>query len=130
MGGPGDEFAGVATVGPDEPDPAERGRQAFQQGSSGVAVLDGGGGNGHAQQQAKGVDRDVAFAAVDLLPGVVAAAGLADGFGGFERLGINVPRRRGSRTALAEPCPVAQHVEHDQLKGLLEILRPALALIT
>lgn len=50
VGGPGDEFAGVAAVGPDEPDSLERGGKLPQNCAAGVAVLDGGGVNGHAQQ--------------------------------------------------------------------------------
>jgi hypothetical protein len=41
------------------------------------------------EQQPAGVDGDMTFAAVGLLPGVVAAAGPPDGFRGAQRLGVD-----------------------------------------
>jgi hypothetical protein len=76
--GRGDELAGVAAVGPGEPDLGECLLQVPQQRLGGVAVLDAGGGDQHGQQQPDRIDGNVPLTAVDLLPGVVAAASLGD----------------------------------------------------
>jgi len=110
--GPGDQLAGVAAVGPCEPDLGERLLQVPQQWPGRVAVLDAGGGDQHGQQQADRVDGDVPLAAVDLLPGVVAAAGSGGLLGGLHRLGVD---DRGGRRGLAAGYladPVAQLVMH------------------
>jgi hypothetical protein len=78
--GPVDELAGIAAVGPDQPDAAECSRESFQQWLGAVAVLHAGGGDQYAQQQTQRVDGDVVFAAVDLPTRIVATAGpAADG---------------------------------------------------
>jgi hypothetical protein len=56
----------VAAIGVDAFDEGE-GAGLPQHGSSTVAVLNIGGMNDHAQEQAKGIDEDVALASVDLL---------------------------------------------------------------
>ena len=59
--GPGDELAGVAAVGPGQPDRREGPAQVPQQRPGGVAVLDGRGGDQDGEQQAEGVDGEVAL---------------------------------------------------------------------
>jgi hypothetical protein len=71
---PGDELAGVAAVGPGQPDREEGPAQVPQQRLRGVAVLDGRGGDQDGEQQAEGVDGEMALGPVDLLARVVAAA--------------------------------------------------------
>jgi hypothetical protein len=71
-GRPGEQLPGVASVGPGPADAVAGPVQVEQQRAGGVAVLDRCGGDQDFQQQAGGVDGDVAFAAVDLL-GVVPA---------------------------------------------------------
>src|SRR6266511_2686291 len=95
---PDHQLARVAGVGPDQPDAALRDPQSPQQRLGAVAVLDAGGGDHDRQQQPQGVHGDVAFAAVDLLAGVEATAGLGDGVGGADRLGVD-DRRAGLRLA-------------------------------
>ena len=68
-------FLRVAPVSPGQLDSGEGPPQVPQQWPGGVAVLHRGGGDQHRQQQAEGIDGKVAFRAVDLLPGVIAAAG-------------------------------------------------------
>ena len=75
-GDPGDEFAGVAAVGPGEFHAGKRAPQVPQQRFGAVAVLGAGGGDHDRQQQPGGVNGDVAFAAVYFLALVPAAAGL------------------------------------------------------
>src|SRR4051794_4417111 len=93
-GGPVDEFAGVAAVGPEQTDAREADAQRPEQGPGGVAVLDVRAGDQDGQQQAAGVDHDVAFTAIDLLPGVVAAAGPAHGVGAAHGLRVDQGGRR------------------------------------
>lgn len=71
--GPVDEFAGVAGVGPDEDESGELALEFLQDEARPVAVLKAGFVNDDGEDQAEGVDDEVAFAAVDLLSGVVAA---------------------------------------------------------
>jgi hypothetical protein len=57
--------------------------------------MDRGAGDDHAQQQTRGVDRDVAFPAVDLLASIVAAGIGPDGLGPADGgSGPRVVRRR------------------------------------
>jgi len=67
VAGPVQEFAGVAAVGPDEPDPLACLAQVLQQRPGTVAVLNAGRGDQHTDQQPDGVNGDVAFPAVDLI---------------------------------------------------------------
>jgi hypothetical protein len=53
---------------------------------------------------------DVAFAAVDVLAGVVAAVGLGDGLGGAHRLGVHDGRGRLAVAAFGVADLVAQAV--------------------
>jgi hypothetical protein len=73
--GPGDQPAGVAAVCPGQRNGGKRAAQVPEQRLCGVAVLDGRGGDQHRQEQAACVHGDVALAAVDLLPRVMAPAG-------------------------------------------------------
>jgi site-specific DNA recombinase len=70
---PLDQPAGVAAVGPDQPQPAEPVLDPLQDEPGPVAVLDVGGVDHHDHQQAERIDEDVPLAAADLLAGVVAA---------------------------------------------------------
>ena len=65
-GGPAGELAGVDGVRPDQADAAAGAVQVPQQRPGRVAVLDGGGGDQHDQQQAHRVHGDVPLAAVIL----------------------------------------------------------------
>ena len=110
--GPGDELAGVSAVGPGEPDRGECFPQVPQQRPGSVAVLDAGGGDQHGQQQPDGVDSDVPLAAVDLLARVVAAAGLPDGLGCLDRLGVDDRGRGLGAAARGDPALAAQLIVH------------------
>ncbi len=91
--GPGAQLAGVDGVGPDQADAAAGAVQVPQQRPGGVAVLDGGGGDHHGQQQAHCVHGDVPFPAVHFFRVIPAAAGPGHGVGGADRLGAD--DRRG-----------------------------------
>lgn len=69
--GPGRELAGVAGIGPGQADAgagAGAGAgQVLQQGPGGVAVLEAGGGDHDGQNQAGGVDGNVALARLTFL---------------------------------------------------------------
>ena len=92
-GGPGAQLAGVDGVGPDQADVARGAVEVPQQRPGAVAVLDGGGGDHHGQQQAHRVHRDVPFPAVHLLGVIPSAGGLRHGVGGADPLGVD--HRRG-----------------------------------
>ena len=62
------EFAGIATISPDQPDAMASASQPLQQRASTITILNRGCGDQHTQQQSQGVHGDVAFATVDLLP--------------------------------------------------------------
>jgi hypothetical protein len=72
LGGPGDQFAGVAGIGPDQPDGWQVAAEAPPQPPAAIAVLGAGRGDQDLQQQPTGVHRQVAVAAVDLLGRVLA----------------------------------------------------------
>jgi hypothetical protein len=74
LGGPGDQLAGVAGIGPYQPDGRQPAAKPPQQPAAAVAVLDAGGGDQDVQQQPVGVGGHVPPAAVDLRGGVVALA--------------------------------------------------------
>ena len=93
-GGPGDQLAGVDTVGPGQPDRGERFAQVPQQRPSRVAVLYAGRGDQHGQQQAENAHGDVPLAAGHLLARIKPTAVLGDGLGGLDRLGVD-DRSRG-----------------------------------
>ena len=78
---PGNKLAGVTTVGPDQRDRGHRHARVVEDAAPTVAVLHAGRGDQHDDQPAQGVHDDVALAAVDLLAGVIAAAGGADRVG-------------------------------------------------
>jgi hypothetical protein len=101
-GRPREQLPGVAAVGPGPADAAAGAREVEQQRPGGVAVLDRCGRDQDFQQQAGGVDGDVAFAAVDLL-GVVPAPGrFGHGRRGAHRLGVD---HRGGRLSI----PAGRH---------------------
>ena len=64
---PGQQLAGVAAVGPGAADAAPAALEVPQQRPGGITVLGAGGSDQDLQQQARSVDGDVAFAAVDLM---------------------------------------------------------------
>ena len=70
--GPGDEFTGVAAVGPGQLDRGEGPAQVPQQRLCPVAILDGRGSDRHRQQRSDGVHGDVPLPAAGLLARVVA----------------------------------------------------------
>jgi hypothetical protein len=107
---PRDQLAGIPGIGPHQPDAAIGHPQPPQQPAGSVAVLDAGGGHLHHQQQPKGVYRQVAFAAIDLLAGIPPAAGPGHGIGRPHRLGVDDRRRRGRSAASLDADPLAQHV--------------------
>lgn len=77
-GGAGDEFAGVAAIGPGELHAEKRMPEIPQQGLRAVAVLGTGGGD-HDRQQPGRVDGDVTPAAGHLLSVIPAPAGFWHG---------------------------------------------------
>lgn len=70
--GPVDEFACVGPVGPNELEAGECLAEGLEGGLGAIAVLDGRFVDDDGQNQAKGVDDDVAFAAVDFLARIIA----------------------------------------------------------
>lgn len=58
---------GISCVGENAPDKREPSAHFAQQGERAVAVLDIGGQNAHAEQEAERIDEDMALAARDLL---------------------------------------------------------------
>ena len=103
--GPGGELAGVDGVGPDQADAAAGAVQVPQQRPGGVAVLDGGGGDHHGQQQAHRVHGDVPLAAVHLFRVIPPAAGPGHGVGGADRLGVDDRGGRLARPGRRRPGP-------------------------
>ena len=96
----GRDLALIAAVGEDQAEKGEAAADAREQRGQPVAVLDAGGMNDAAQQQAQRVDQDVALAAVDLLAGIVAARAAA--FAGLDRLAVD---DAGGRLRLAARRP-------------------------
>lgn len=80
----------IATIGKDMAQPRPALEYGFQDGRRAVAVLDVGGVNDDADQQAQRVDDDVPLAALDLLAGVEATNSAA--FGGLHRLASSIRR--------------------------------------
>jgi hypothetical protein len=109
-GGPGGELAGVDGISPDQPDAAGGAVQVPQQRPGGVAVLDGGGGDHHGQQQAHRIHGDVPFPAVHFFRVIPPAGGRGHGVGGADGLGVD--HRRGGLAVPAGggPDPGAQRV--------------------
>jgi hypothetical protein len=99
--------------------------QELKQRFGGIAVGNARGGDQAGQEQAEGVDGDVAFAAVDVLPGVVAAVTCGDGLGGGNGLGVDdrCGRFRGTTFALADTVtePVVVLGQGAALGGALEV---------
>lgn len=71
-GHPVQELTAITAVDPDTAQFLAGAAQVCEQELGAIAVLDGGGDH-HCQQQAQGINQDVAFRPVDLLPGVIAA---------------------------------------------------------
>jgi hypothetical protein len=117
LGGPVDELAGVAGVGPDQAYAGEAGVQRPEQRSAAIAVLHTGAGDQHREQQPAGVDGDVAFTAVDLLSGVVAAAGPRDRLGAAQGLGVDQRRSRLRVAALDLPADLFAQTVVDAGQG-------------
>ena len=105
-GGP--DLALIAAVGEDQGEKGEAAADAREQRGQPVAVLDAGGMNDAAQQQAQRVDQDVALAAVDLLAGIVAARAAA--FAGPDRLAVDDAGGRLRLTARGRACQDQQRV--------------------
>ena len=94
--GPVAPVAVVGLVGPDQRQAAPAGAGPLEQHGGADPVLGAGRGDHDADEQAEGVDQEVALAAADLLVAVVAAGrGRDDALGGLvHRLGVDDPRRR------------------------------------
>ena len=116
LAGPDDELSGVSAVGPDQADPLTEPVQDGQEGLGPVPVLGAGPGDQHAQQQPHGVDRDVAFAAVDLLARVIAAASCSNGFRRADRGRIDDRGSGFGLTVRGQPNPGPQGGQ-DRLGG-------------
>lgn len=71
--GPLDQLARIAPVGPDQPKPRKAPADPFQHQPGTLAILKIAGMNHHRQDQAQGIDDQMAFAAQDLLARVIAA---------------------------------------------------------
>jgi hypothetical protein len=87
--GPGGKLAGIYGISPDQADTAAGPVEVPQQRPGAVAVLDRGGSDHHGQQQARGVHRDMALAAIDLLGVIPAPRGLRHRVRGPDRLGVD-----------------------------------------
>src|SRR5215213_3839751 len=97
----------VAAIGEDQAEPGEAPAQPAADQRQPIAILDVGGVDDDHQQQAQGVDQNVALAAVDLLAGVIASG--PAGFGGPHALAVDdASGRRGLPAG-----PLARR--HDQL---------------
>ena len=86
--------SGVAAVGKDMAQPRPAPEYGLQDDRRAVAILNVGGVNDDADQQAQRVDDDVPLAALDLLACVEATNAAA--FGGLHALAVNDARRTGS----------------------------------
>ena len=90
-GHPVEELPAITAVDPDEAQFLAGTAQVCEQKPDAIAVLDGGGGDHHCQQQAQGINQDVPFRPIDLLPGVIAAC---PGKGGrFHTLAVQTASR-------------------------------------
>src|SRR5215208_1057343 len=97
----------IAAIGEDQAEPGEAPAQPAADQRQPIAILDVGGVDDDHQQQAQGVDQNVALAAVDLLAGVIASG--AAGFGGPHALAVDdASGRRGLPAGLLAR-------RHDQL---------------
>ena len=97
----------VAAIGEDQAEPGEAPAQPAADQRQPIAILDVGGVDDDHQQQAQGVDQNVALAAVDLLAGVIASG--PAGFGGPHALAVDdASGRRGLPAGLLAR-------RHDQL---------------
>ena len=81
-GGRGGDLTLIAAVGEQHGEEGEAAADARQQRGKAVAVLDAGGVDDAAEQEAQRVHEHVPLAAIDLLPGIVAAR--AATFGGLD----------------------------------------------
>lgn len=97
----------IAAIGEDQAEPGEAPAQPAADQRQPIAILDVGGVDDDHQQQAQGVDQNVALAAVDLLAGVIAFG--PAGFGGPHALAVDdASGRRGLPAGLLAR-------RHDQL---------------
>jgi len=97
----------IAAIGEDQAEPGEAPAQPAADQRQPIAILDVGGVDDDHQQQAQGVDQNVALAAVDLLAGVIASG--PAGFGGPHALAVDdASGRRGLPAGLLAR-------RHDQL---------------
>ena len=71
--GPFDKLAGIAAVGPNQGEPWEPSLELLEDQLGSVSILKARLVNDHRQDQAEGVDDEMAFASVDLLCGIVPA---------------------------------------------------------
>jgi hypothetical protein len=113
---PGDQRAGIASIGPDLGQAAVPIDEAPQQGLGPITVLFIGGADVDSQQQAQDVDQDMAFASRGLLTRVIAAqpALVADldgltvedggGGAGLTAVGLADPGAQGVWTRSQMPC--------------------------
>ena len=87
--GPIQECSGVAAIGPDVSDSPGHGltEEGGQQLFGAIPILNMGGQDGHHEQQADGIDQDMAFASVDFLAGVVTP--LVASLGAFDALAVD-----------------------------------------
>lgn len=83
-----DGFGAVSAVGPGLGDGRVGGGDGREHMNAADVVGDAGGGDPDGQQQAEGIDADVAFAACDLLACVDALTGGRDVRGGLDALGV------------------------------------------
>jgi hypothetical protein len=113
---PTEQLPGVTAIGPDDLQPTKDKPHPAQKLPCPVAVLDGGGGHAHPQQQPQGIDEQVPLAPLDLFARIVAtdaallsgldALAVEDGGGGRS---FFLPRGARSRAtdrecAASSPC--------------------------
>lgn len=90
-GHPVQELTAIIAVAPGDAQFFAGAAQVCEQELGTAAVLDGCGGDNHCQQQAHGINQDVPFRTIDLLPGVIAAC---PGKGGrFHTLAVQTTSR-------------------------------------
>ena len=70
---PAEQLPGITAIGPDDLQPSEDKPHLAQKLARPVAVLDGGGGHAHPEQQSQSVDEQMPLAALDLFARIVTA---------------------------------------------------------
>src|ERR1022692_950290 len=103
---PTDQYPGIAAVGPDALDASIDGQRLFEQQSRSVAILHVGWQHHDHQQQAHGIDQNVALDAVDLFARVVAA--LPAALAGLDRLTVDDAGAGLAFAVIDQPDMVAQ----------------------